>query len=164
CNHPENMVVVVDGDYNAEEMIETISAKQSKKEFPDYTGIDRKYPEESTSLDKKESVLEMPVTVPKVTIGIKEECNVMSGEKYLEREVLQSMLLDYFLAPSGPYYEDLYDEALIDDSFDYSNNAEQAFSFSLISTNTKKPEQTAEALKSVLKNISKEPLTETTLE
>lgn len=162
--HPENMVLVVAGNFDAEEMIDTISANQSKKEFPDYTGIDRKYPEESTSVAKKETVLEMPVTVPKVTIGIKEEGNVMSGEEFLEREVLQSMLLDYFLAPSGPYYEALYDEALIDDSFDYSNNAEQAFSFSLIATNTKKPEQTAEALKKVLKNISKEPLTEATLE
>src|SRR5699024_6420016 len=105
--HPENIVIVIAGNFDVEEMIATISANQSKKEYPDYTGNDRKYPEESTSVAKKETVLEMPVTVPKVTIGIKEEGNVMSGEEFLEREVLQSMLLDYFLAPSGPYYEEL---------------------------------------------------------
>src|SRR5699024_4738744 len=117
--HPENMVLVVVGNFDEEEMMNTISANQYKKKLPSYTGIDRKYPEESKSVAKQQKVLEMPVTVSKVTIGIKEEGNVMSKAKFLEREVLQSMFLDYFLAPSGPYYEDLYDEAFIDDSFDY---------------------------------------------
>src|SRR5699024_4228476 len=113
--HPEQMVHVRAGNFDAEEMMDTITDNRFKKDFPDYRGIDRQYQQESTRVDKKETVVDMAVTVPKVTIGIKEEGNVMSGEEFLEREVLQSMLLDYFLAPSGPYYEDLYDEALIDD-------------------------------------------------
>src|SRR5699024_12482889 len=76
--HPENMVLVVAGNFDAEEMMDTISANESKKEFPDYTGIDRKYPEEATSDAKKETVLEMQLTVPKVTIGIKAAGNLMN--------------------------------------------------------------------------------------
>src|SRR5699024_12490002 len=53
--HPENMVLVGAGNFDAEEMMDTISANQSKKEFPDYTGIDRKYTEESTSVSKIET-------------------------------------------------------------------------------------------------------------
>lgn len=162
--HPENMVMVVAGNFDAPEMMDTIRQNQAEKEFPDFTGIERVYPEEPAQVDKRETTIEMPVTTPKVTIGIKEAANVMSGDAFLEREVLQVMLLDYFLSPSGPYYETLYNEGLIDDSFEYTTNVEEAFSFSLLSTNTKKPEETIDALKDVLRKISEEPLTEDILE
>src|SRR5699024_12700734 len=80
--HPENMVLVVVGNFDAEQMMDTISDNQSKTEFPDYTGIDRKYHEESTSVAKYVTVLEMPLTVTEVTIDIKEEGMVMSRAEF----------------------------------------------------------------------------------
>src|SRR5699024_6436060 len=97
-------------------------------------------------------------------IGIKETGNVMDKETFFEREILQSMLLDHFFSPSGPYYESLYEEELIDDSFEYTSNVEQAFSFTLLSTNTKKPEATTERLKQILLQIKDQPITEQTLD
>src|SRR5699024_2167735 len=81
---------------------------------------------------EKESTLQLPVSTPKVTVGIKEAAYSLSKEEFLRRDVYQDMLLDYFFSPSGQFYEQLYQDELIDDSFEYTTNVEIRFSVSLV--------------------------------
>src|SRR5690625_2515836 len=162
--HPENMTLCVIGALDVEEMMEMIEENQRAKSFPTFTNVEKHFPEEPVEVKTKESTIQLPVSTPKVTVGIKEAAYELSKEEFLRRDVLQDMLLDYFFSPSGQFYEQLYAEGLIDDSFEYSTNVEKSFSFSLISSNTTKPAQLKDRLMEQLLSISSASITEQDLE
>ena len=162
--HPENMTLCVIGAFDVEEMMEMIEENQRAKSFPTFTNVEKHFPEEPVEVKTKESTIQLPVSTPKVTVGIKEAAYELSKEEFLRRDVLQDMLLDYFFSPSGQFYEQLYAEGLIDDSFEYSTNVEKSFSFSLISSNTMKPEQLKERFFEQLLSINTESLNEKELD
>lgn len=162
--HPANMVLFVTGNFNVESMMQTIEQNQANKTFPSLTKIERNLPEEPAHVKVKESVIHLPVSIPKVTIGIKESNKRLNKDEYIKAELLQGMLLDYLFSASGSFYEQLYDEQLIDDSFEYSTTVEESFSFSLISSNTHKPEQFANRVKQLLLSTKVIELKESTLQ
>lgn len=148
--HPSNMVLFVIGNFDYTKLFNMIKKNQNDKNFPPISIIKREVPDEPVSVFKKESVINLPVSIPKVTIGIKEFNKQLSDENFLKRETFQGMLLDYFFSPSGTFYEQLYEENLIDDSFEYSTTVEETFSFSLISSNTEHPNEFANRVKHLL--------------
>lgn len=148
--HPANMVLFVIGNFDQQSLMQTIEKNQSEKKFPEVQEVKRHVEEEPNNVSVKENVIHLPVSIPKVTIGIKESNELLDAEQFLKRETIQSMLLDYFFSPSGPFYEELYEEHLIDDSFEYSTSVEEEFSFSLISSNTEKPDEFANRIKQLL--------------
>lgn len=158
--HPENMTLCVIGAFDEEEMLHVIEVNQQKKDFPEFTNVEKHFPEEPVAVKTKESTIHLPVSTPKVTVGIKEACYELSKEEFLQRDVYQDILLDYFFSPSGQFYEQLYEAGLIDDSFEYSTNVEKGFSFSLISSNTTAPLQLKERLFEQLLSISNVSITE----
>lgn len=162
--HPENMTLCIIGAFDEEEMLGTIEANQREKTFPTFTNVEKHFPNEPVAVHTKESTLHLPVSTPKVTVGLKEACYELSKEEFLRRDVYQEMLLDYFYSPSGQFYEQLYEEGLIDDSFEYSTNVEKSFSFSLISSNTTEPEQLKERLFKQLLSMRAVSITEEELE
>src|SRR5690625_2605702 len=139
--HPENMTLCVIGAFDEQEMMQTIESNQQAKTFPRFTNVEKHFPNEPIGVKEKESILQLPVSTPKVTVGIKEAAYSLSKEEFLRRDVYQDMLLDYYFSPSGQFYEQLYQDELIDDSFEYTSNVEKSFSFSLISSNTAHPEK-----------------------
>ena len=94
--HPKNMVLFIIGGFEQEGMIHLIKENQAKKSFPEFTGINKTYPDEPAEVGEKESTLIMPVAIPKVTIGIKESNKKLKGQEFLKHEMYQSLLLDYF--------------------------------------------------------------------
>ncbi|MFD2133192.1 EF-P 5-aminopentanol modification-associated protein YfmH [Pseudogracilibacillus auburnensis] len=162
--HPANMVLFVTGNFDAQSMVRTIELNQAKKSFPSSTEVKRKATEEPETVVVKENVIHLPVSIPKVTIGIKELTKQPHNEAFLKAEMLQGLLLDYFYSPSGTFYEQLYEEQLIDDSFEYSTTVEESFNFSLISSNTREPEQFATRVKEQLVSTKTMKLSEDALQ
>src|SRR5690625_1662400 len=156
----ENMTLCVIGAFNEEELLQAIEVNQQEKEFPVFTNVEKHLPNEPVAVKTKESTIHLPVSTPKVTVGIKEASYELSKEEFLRRDVFQDILLDYFFSPSGQFYEQLYEAGLIDDSFEYSTNVEKGFSFSLISSNTLEPVQLKEQLLEHLLSISSASITE----
>ncbi len=69
--HPANMIMVVTGNVNPEEIIEIVKKNQNNKKFLDFKPIEiKKYNEPKTVLKKRDS-FEMDITVPKIMIGYK---------------------------------------------------------------------------------------------
>lgn len=162
--HPENMTLCVIGAFDEQEMMQLIEDNQQAKTFPTFTNVEKHFPNEPVGVKEKESTLQLPVSTPKVTVGIKEAAYSLSKEEFLRRDVYQDMLLDYFFSPSGQFYEQLYQEELIDDSFEYTTNVEKSFSFSLISSNTAHPEQLKTRIFDQLLQISQLEITEEELD
>lgn len=158
--HPANMVLFVIGNFDEKSMMQLIEQNQANKSFPVLNEIKRNIPEEPEKVAVKESVIHLPVSIPKVTIGIKESNKQLSTETFLKNEMIQGLLLDYFFSSSGPFYEQLYKEELIDDSFEYSTTVEKYFGFSLISSNTNNPDQFIKRMKQMLVSTNSMTITE----
>lgn len=162
--HPANMVLFVAGNFDSKAMMEAIEQNQKQKDFPSMEEIKKNVPEEPAHVVTTQRAIHLPVSIPKAVVGIKESSRRLGPEQFLKHETIQGMLLDYFFSPSGPFYEKLYEEHLIDDSFEYSTTVEEDFSFSLISTNTDKPDEFANRVKQLLLGTAAVRLSEETLE
>ncbi len=158
--HPSNMVLFLIGNFDHLTLIDIIEKNQQEKNFPPMSEIKRAIPDEPEGVAEKETIIHLPVSIPKVTIGIKESNKRLKEEELLMRETFQGMLLDYFFSPSGSFYEQLYEENLIDDSFEYSTTVEENFNFSLISSNTEHPEAFANRVQELLVSTNGMEITE----
>src|SRR5699024_10722386 len=78
----------------------------------------------------------------------------LSGEAFLKRDLLQSMILSYLFSTSGPFYEALYKERLIDASFDFSTSLERSFGFSQLNSNSENPQAYIERMNELLLSTS----------
>lgn len=137
--HPENMTLFIAGNFNVDSMMELIENNQTKKTFPTLGEIKRFFPDEQKEVAIKEQTVVMPVSIPKVSIGIKESNKKMDPNVHLKKDLFQSMFLDYYFSTGGPFYQTLYEENLIDDSFEFSTSLEESFGYSMIASNTQDP-------------------------
>lgn len=148
--HPENMTLFIAGNFEPESMMDLIRSNQQAKAFKKMDTIKREFPDEPTEVAMKENKITMPVSIPKCTIGIKESASEMVKEDFLKRDLLQSMVLDYYFSKGGQFYQDLYHSSLIDDSFHYETNLEKNFGYTLIGSNTEQPDQFVNKVKEML--------------
>ena len=151
--HPENMTLFVAGNFDVEEIAELIQANQTQKEFSKPSEIKRFYPEEPIEVHEKKKVVHMPVSIPKCIIGVKEFGNEIGADQLLEKEILLDMLLDYFYSRGGTFYQELYQNDLIDSSFSAESNVEKNFGFTIIGGNTNDIERFEKTLKDQLLRI-----------
>lgn len=151
--HPENMVLFIAGNFEPEKMGQLIRENQDKKQFAKMEQLKRKFPNEPNEVAEREKRITMPVSIPKCTLGIKRVNQQLTKDELLIEDLLQDMLLDYYFSKGGPFYEELYNENLIDDSFFFESNIDRDFGYVLIGSNTKDPKQFSERLKSMLLGI-----------
>ncbi|WP_431799311.1 EF-P 5-aminopentanol modification-associated protein YfmH [Halobacillus andaensis] len=158
--HPSNMVLFVAGNINPEEMMDQIRTNQSNKEFKEIPEIDRFYPEESSSVAKAEDSIKMPVTTAKAMIGVKEDVSSLNGEELLRAELLSGMILDFYFSRSGEFYEELYKDDLIDDSFQFETELDRQFGFTILGGDTRKPDELADRVKKMLHLLRERKISE----
>ncbi|WP_186577409.1 EF-P 5-aminopentanol modification-associated protein YfmH [Aquibacillus kalidii] len=156
--HPSNMTFFVAGNFEPESMMKLIRENQQLKDFPEIIEIDRTYPEEPTHVAKKKHIIEMPVTMSKSMIGIKEVMDYQDVTEFLKKDLLTDMVLDNFFSKSGQFYQELYEQDLIDNSFSFETNLEKKFGFSIIGGNTSKPDELADAIISRLNQLKQTKL------
>lgn len=162
--HPQNMTLFITGNFNEDEMIHMIRQNQENKQFQSMGEIKRFYPSEPESVYKKESTLNMNVSVPRATIGIKENVQSLSADELLQKDLLIGMVMDYFYSKGGQYFQELYEQSLIDGSFYYDTTIEKLFGYTLIGSNTRDGERFAETIKNQLLEMKDYTFTESAFE
>src|SRR5699024_12624151 len=125
------------GNIDAEEIGELIKNNQAEKEFSKPEEIKRFYPKEPTEVNEKKKVIHMPVSTPKCIIGVKEFGNEIAAGQLLEKEMLLDMTLDYFYSRGGKFYQELYQNELIDSIFSVVCNVEERFVLTSIGVTAK---------------------------
>lgn len=148
--HPENMTLLITGNFDPEQMMQLIVDNQSKKSFRATDEVIRDFPFEPEEVAMKEHKMIMPVSIPNCTVGIKESTTVLEAEEFLQKDLLQSMVINHYFSKGGQFYQKLYAEKLIDSSFNFSTNLEKNFGYSLINSNTNHPEEYARRVKELL--------------
>ncbi|HUR38673.1 MAG TPA: pitrilysin family protein [Planctomycetota bacterium] len=140
--NPSNMVLVVAGDFDPKAAFEVAEKTLSGDGFKARGPIERHRPVEPAGVKDRVVRGEMAVSRPRVLIGFKDLDS--AGAKALEREIQSSVVLDQIFGRSSDFYTRHYESGLIDDSFSFSYNSEDAFGFSLIGAETDEPERLAE--------------------
>lgn len=157
--HPENMTLFIAGNFDAEEMMQLIVDNQLKKEFVQTDPVERNFPFEPEEVAMKENKLIMPVSIPNCTVGIKESTTTMDKDTFIKKDLLQGMVMNYYFSKGGQFYQELYANDLINSSFNFSTNLEKNFGYTLINTNTNKPEQYANKVKELLLSTNRATFT-----
>ena len=148
--HPENMTLFVAGNFNVENLFQLIEQNQASKKLQEASDIKRTFPEEPREVAEKSLKITMPVTVPKCTVGIKESSDTLEKDELLDKELLTTMIMDYYFSKGGRFYQEPYQAGLIDSSFAFETNISSSFGYTLIGGNTIKPDEFAGKVKELL--------------
>lgn len=133
--HPSNMVLFVCGNIEPDKLAETIKNNQKKKSFKKLNFTVDKI-EEPKEVARPMSVKYMDVSGTHLTLSFKVNEMIMD---YQKQDLGMSILMDMLFAKKGTFYQDLFNEHIINDQYIYSynqdNNHEYAFAQFSFTTN-----------------------------
>ncbi|WP_245537520.1 EF-P 5-aminopentanol modification-associated protein YfmH [Salinicoccus carnicancri] len=152
--HPSNMVMILVGDLDAEALISHIEDHQESRGITHIPSIERLLPAEPADIAMKHKVLEMDVQDTKVMIGFKKRQNLADASDRLLRDLSMMFALDMVFGEQSPYYYELMDAGLIDDSFSFSHIEEKSFAHTLLTSTTEEPEKLAERVSEIISEVS----------
>ncbi|UNL83805.1 EF-P 5-aminopentanol modification-associated protein YfmH [Priestia koreensis] len=162
--HPSNMLLFVVGPVDAEKVMKQIRDNQTKKDYKQQDDINRHFDDEPTSVAKKKQVIPMTVQTSKCLVGVKAKSPNRSGKDLLTHELAMNVVLDYLFGRSSAYYEKLYDDGLIDETFSYDYTEEGGFGFAIIGGDTDRPDELAERLQKTLLEMKSVTMTDEELD
>lgn len=145
--HPSNMLLFVVGAVDPTEMMAFVEDNQNKKEFPEPEPLTRIFEDEPTEVAVKEREMKMDVQQPKVYMGLKAKEVNLTGDAMLKHELAMSIALECLFGRASDFYTNLYDNGLIDESYAFDFSLEKGYGFSLIGSDTPKPDELVQAIK-----------------
>ena len=133
---PDNMVMILAGDFNIEETFNYIEKHQGSR--PDFlpSDIERFTPEEPYGVKTPQKVMELAVSTPKVMLGFKSLPDDSDNETRERRDTAMLFALDMVFGEQSPYYEELLERGIIDDSFNFAYQEEEMVRHTLMAVET----------------------------
>ncbi|PXW92473.1 putative Zn-dependent peptidase [Streptohalobacillus salinus] len=133
--HPSNMVFTLVGNFDVDAAMALIEENQAAKSFAPVEAIERLTPMEPATVHKRSASLDMPVAMEKCMVGIKETPTDDPGA-FIKQELMSEMVLDFFYSKAGDFYQELYDDDLIDGRLGFESERQPTFAFSIIGGST----------------------------
>ena len=152
--NPSNMVMVLCGDFEPEELMKEVKGRLIDKKANGE--IKRIYPEESETIVKEKIEQNMDVSQPLFTIGIKDK--VAETKERVRKHIAIEILLNMIIGKSSELYKELYDEGILFSvpSLDYEFAKDYAHV--LITGQSTEPEKVYEQFKNKVLEMKKNPL------
>lgn len=136
--HPSNMVLFIAGDVDINDVSECIE-KHLKKIQPQTSPVKRIYPIEKEEIACDYVHRTLDVAVPLFTLGFKDTQTDLSGKALLKKEIEMDILLEMLFSKSSDIYKTLYEQSLINDSFDADYECHEEYAFTCITGESKNP-------------------------
>lgn len=153
--NPSNMLLCMVGDINpgeAEKYINKhVKASAAKPEKRRVSG-------ENGGTVKKYVSQKLSVSKPIFIIGFKEKAEGECGETLFKKQIRTQILMEVLFGRSSCFYEQLYNEGLIDGSFDKETELEQNYGFSSVSGESKNPKEVYERALEYIDDVKKNGL------
>ncbi len=127
--HPSNMIVLVVGDVEPENVFMMVESAVGQKD--PRPGIKRIYPEEPGGIRTDYSEQALAVSIPMFQMGYKDDFRG-SGTDMLMYETAVKLLLEMIAGRSSELYERMYSEGLINSSFGNDFTIEKGYAFSIL--------------------------------
>lgn len=151
--HPKNMVLFLIGDISFEEAIEVVEKAEKKDIKIDIERVNSIYPEEPREIKKKYIDESLMISIPIFTIGYKDDELEIDGKGLVKREIITNILLDMLFGNSTKFYQDLYAEGLIDNSFGGQYIGHKNYGHSILAGQSYEPESVLERINIYLEKV-----------
>lgn len=150
--NPGNMALFVVGDLDFGKIMESISNINDNSIISLTNKVEKIYPKEPSYVNKKEVVVEFPVSIPMFNIAFKDNNVGMKGNELLRKEIITEILIDIMFKKGSMLYENLYMSGLINENFGSGFSSQVNYGFTIISGESKNPKKVKEI---ILKYIDK---------
>lgn len=138
--NPKNMILFMVGDIDFPEALDIIE-KNQREDLKRLEGeIKREYPQEPEAINKKKIEEHLPVATPMFNIGFKDFDIGYDGDKLIYKEILTNILLEMLFGESTEFYNQLYEEGLINNSFGAQYVAHKDYGHTIMGGESEKPE------------------------
>ena len=154
--HPSNMLLFIIGAVNPVEMMDFVRNNQASKTFAAPQKIERFFEQEPTDVAIKHRTLKMDVQKPKVYVGLKAREVSLQGKAMLKHELAMDIAMELLFGRTSAFYERLYDEGLVDETYDAGFMLEQGYGFALIGTDTHEPQRFIDEVKAELARLEQQ--------
>ncbi len=114
--HPSNMVLFIIGDIDFHKSLDIIDENTDYNEDVDIK-IDRIYAEEPKDIKNELIEQKLSVSTPLFNFGFKDNNIGFSGDKLIQKELITGIILEMLLGTSSDFFQNLYDEGLINKNF-----------------------------------------------
>lgn len=150
--HPQNMFLVITGNFNPYEAMQIIKDNQKKKKFKEYKEpiiVNKKEPEKVVvDYEEKEANIEIPkikisLKIPKKNFKIKDE---------MKLRILLSILMNCNFGSSTDFYEELFEKELVS-SIGFSRSIIEDYVILTLNVESKYPDEVLPILKEKLENL-----------
>ncbi len=143
--HPSNMTLFVVGDVSAGDVADRASALLDGRDFAPAPQVERIRPDEPSSIRVQRVEKRMAVSEPIVCFGYKDP-NVSSlasspGQPLMRRIIGMEMLMHTLAGTSSALYNALYEEGLIDASFDWDYDCEHDYGLAMFEGRSNSPDR-----------------------
>jgi predicted Zn-dependent peptidase len=149
--HPSNMSILVVGDVVPEEVFAQV--EKNIKEHEEKSPIKRIFPEEPDGINKDYVEQKLAVSMPLCQIGFKDTGFKTKGMECIMRETTIKILLEMIMGRSSKLYTELYNEGLINNSFDADYSIEENYAYSVIGGETRDPIKLKERIVDEIKSL-----------
>ncbi len=157
--NPSNMVLCIVGDLSFDQILEVVE-KSERKDYEVAEEINRVFPKESKNVKEKIIEEEMMTSNPIFYMGFKDSNLGLVGEAEVRKDLLTNIILDMLFASSSSFYNELYDEGLIDSSFGSYFTGKTTYGHSLVVGESKKPREVYKRIISLIEKPVEEILLE----
>lgn len=142
CHHtfyrPDNMTLIVGGDFEVDQVAGAIERLLEGKTSAAGPMLYRRADAAAQGTAK---ALTMPIALPRLWVGFRDQGQGLKGEALLRRELALEVLLDILFGSSSDFFARHYESGLIDaESFGCEIYAEPEFCFCLVGGDTPNPE------------------------
>lgn len=129
--NPSNMILFVVGDLDFDEIMDRVNSVERAFEFTD-SKVERIYESEPEEINLKFIEDKMATSKPIFYFGIKDNQLDLTGEDAIRKDIITNIIHDMLFSPSAEFYNDLYNEGLIDNSFGSYFTGKRNYGHSLI--------------------------------
>ncbi len=154
--NPSNMIMVVCGDFNPEELLEEIKKRLVEKEKQGE--IKRIYPEKEKKINKEYNELEMEVSTPLFMIGYKDIEGMEDKKEIVKKHIAIEIILNMIIGKSSDTYKELYEEGDLLSQPDLDYEFSDEYAHILISGQSKNPEKIKEKVEKVVQKYKENGL------
>ncbi|MCT4605352.1 MAG: insulinase family protein [Marinisporobacter sp.] len=151
---PSNMIVFIVGDVDGEKVFSIIEKLQKKEEKVE-AEIKRIYPKEPDTIVQNIIEERLDVSIPLFNIAFKDIENNLSPNELLKKNIGTKILLDMLFGESSDLYKNLYEEGLINDTFENEYTGKEDYAYSMLGGESKNPKKVLDKVFAYIEKLKK---------
>lgn len=157
--NPSNMLLFMIGDIDFEKALDIIKEKQKKTKVLEGE-IFRTKVQEPEAINERLIEEKLSVSIPLFNIGYKDLDVGYDGERLVHKEICTNILLEVLFGNSSDFYQQLYEEGLINDSFGFQYICLKDYGYAILGGESNDPKKVYNRIVQNVENVMKKGISE----